>query len=256
MNRFAPLVLLVAALLAQFAAGGALAAQPDKKDIEQAAAINTELAVEYLKQGKLAAAREMIDRALRQNPRKAETQMTAGLVYDRLGEDKKALAFFNEAARLGKDNPDVLNNVAVYLCRKGERRRGEDLFQKAAASPLYKTPAVAMTNAGRCAREDGRPKDAEQYFRKALGYRAEQTDALLALAEVTHEQSNDLQARAFLQRYLAVAPPSAATLLLGYRIETALGDPVAASQYAARLNREFARSSEAETLSREQAAHP
>ena len=63
MNRFAPLVLLVAALLAQFAAGGALAAQPDKKDIEQAAAINTELAVEYLKQGKLAAARASFEQA-------------------------------------------------------------------------------------------------------------------------------------------------------------------------------------------------
>ncbi len=228
----------------------------DRQSIEQAAAINTQLAVEYLKQNNLKAARTVIDKALKQNPRTAETQMTAGLVYDRFGEDNKALAFYNEAARLGKDNPEVLNNVAVYLCRKGERKRGEELFQRAAASPLYKTPAVAMTNAGQCALEDGRPKDAEQYFRKALTFRPDQPDTLLALAGVTHDQGNNLQARAFLQRYLAVAQPAAATLLLGYRIETALGDPVAAGQYATRLNREFADSTEAAALLQEQGAHP
>ena len=53
---------------------------------------------------------------------------------------------------------------------------------------------------------------------------AEQPDALLQLAELTHELGNDMQARAFLQRYLAVAPATAPTLLLGYRIERALGD--------------------------------
>jgi type IV pilus assembly protein PilF len=182
--------------------------------------------------------------------------MTAGMVYDRLGEDKKALAYYNEAAKLAKDNPDVINNVAVYLCRKGERKRGEELFQKAATSPLYKTPAVAYTNAGRCARADGRPQDAEQYFRKALTFRADQPDALQQLAEVTHEQGNDLQSRAFLQRYLAVAPASASMLLLGVRVETALGDPAAAAEYSKRLTRDFANSNEAAAVLQEQGARP
>lgn len=228
----------------------------DKQSREQAAAINTQLAVEYLKQNNLQAARSVIDKALKQNPRTADTQMTAGLVYDRYGDDKKALAFFNEAAKLGKDNPDVLNNVAVYLCRKGERKRGEDLFQKAAASPLYKTPAVAYTNAGRCARADGRPADAEKYFRKALSLRPDQTDALLQLAEVTHEQGNNLQSRAFLQRYLAAARPSSGTLMLGYRVETALGDPAAAADYAERLKKQFPDSTEAAAVLQEQGAKP
>jgi len=256
MKRIVLVLALVSGLAAPVVATRAQSNRTDKQSIEQAAAINTQLAIEYLKQNNLQAAREKIDKALKQHARTAETQMAAGLVYDRLGDDRKALAYFNEAAKLGKDNPDVLNNVAVYLCRKGDRKRGEQLFQKAASSPLYKTPAVAYTNAGRCAREDGRPKDAEQYFRKALGYEKEQPDALLQLAEVTHELGNNLHARAFLQRYLAVAPAAASTLLLGYRVETALGDPVAAADYAQRLNRQFPASEEAAAMLQEQGAHP
>jgi type IV pilus assembly protein PilF len=52
----------------------------------KAAAVNTQLALTYMKQGELQAAREKIDKALQQNPRTADTQMAAGFVYDRLGE--------------------------------------------------------------------------------------------------------------------------------------------------------------------------
>lgn len=244
---------------------GLLAASPralassepgDKASLQQAAEINTQLALEYLRQGKLEAAQEKIDKSLKQNPHTAETQMAAGFVYDRLGDHKKALAYFDQAAKLGKDNPDVINNVAVFLCRNGDRKRGEEYFLKAATSPLYKTPAVAYTNAGRCAREDSRPKDAEQYFRKALTFQADQPDALLQLAEVTHELGNNMQSRAFLQRYLAVAPATASTLLLGNRVERALGARDQAADYANRLLRDFPTSDEAATLQQEQGGKP
>ena len=228
----------------------------DRQSIEQAAAINTQLGLEYMRQGNLEAARDKIEKALRQNPHTAQTQMAAGFLYDRLGDDRKALAHYDQAGKLGKDNPDIVNNVAVYLCRKGDRKRGEQYFLKAADSALYKTPEVAYTNAGRCAREDGRPKDAELYFRKALTYQADQPDALLQLAEVTHESGSNMQARAFLQRYFAVAPATASTLLLGNRIERALGDNAHAAEYANRLTSEFASSQEAGLLLGEQSAKP
>ena len=228
----------------------------DRQSLEEAAAINTQLGLEYMKQGNLEAARDKIEKALKQNPRTAETQMAAGFLYDRLGNERKALSHYEEAAKLGKDNPDIVNNVAVYLCRKGDRKRGEEYFLKAANNALYKTPEVAYTNAGRCARADDRPKDAEQYFRKALTYKAEQPDALLQLAELTHETGNNMQARAFLQRYFAVAPATAASLLLGSRIERALGDNAHAAEYENRLTSEFSRSPEAAELLGEQSGRP
>jgi type IV pilus assembly protein PilF len=223
---------------------------------EQAARINAELAITYMKQGNLQAARDKIDRALKQNPRTADTQMAAGFVYDRLGQDKKAAGHFDQAVKLAEDNPDVLNNAAVYMCRKGDKKRGEAYFLQAAASPLYKTPEVAYLNAGQCARADGRPKEAEQYFRQALVIKPDMQEPLLQLADVLHHSGSNLQARAFLQRYTAVASPTASVLWLGYRIETALGDSSAAQEYGRRLKADFAVSTEAGLLLDAEKAKP
>jgi len=224
-------------------------AQQTQSDREKAAAINAELAITYMKQDNLRAAREKVDRALEQNPRSVEAQMAAGFVYDRLGEDKKAGGHFERAVKLGgKDNPDALNNAAVFQCRKGDKKRGEELFLQAAVSPLYGTPEVAYANAGHCARADGRPKDAERYFRQALARRPNMPDPLLALADIQHEAGNDMQARAFVQRYHEAAAATAQSVWLGYRVERGAGDAVAAEEYARRLRMEFPTSAEASAL--------
>jgi type IV pilus assembly protein PilF len=240
--------LVVAAAVLSLCAPAA-GAQDKQSDREKAAAINAELAITYLKQDNLRAAREKADRALEQNPRSVEAQMAAGFVYDRLGEDKKAGAHFEQAVKLsGKDNPDVLNNAAVFQCRKGDKKRGEELFLQAAASPLYRMPEVAFANAGHCARADGRPKDAERYFRQALARNPNMPDPLLSLADIQHAAGNDLQARAFVQRYHEAAPATAESVWLGYRIERGAGDAAAAEEYARRLRMEFPTSAEAAQL--------
>jgi type IV pilus assembly protein PilF len=224
-------------------------AQEKQSDREKAAAINAELAITYMKQDNLRAAREKADKALEQNSRSPEVQMAAGFVYDRLGEDKKAGAHFEQAVKLGgNDNPDVLNNAAVFQCRKGSKKRGEELFLQAAASPLYRMPEVAFANAGHCARDDGRPKDAERYFRQALARNPKMPDPLLSLADLQHATGNDMQARAFVQRYHEAAPATAQSVWLGYRIERGAGDAAAAEEYARRLRMEFPTSAEAAQL--------
>src|SRR5690606_1569014 len=190
-------------------------AQQKQSDREKAAAINAELAITYMKQDNLRAAREKADKALEQNSRSPEVQMAAGFVYDRLGEDRKAGGHFEQAVKLvGKDNPDVLNNAAVFQCRKGNRARGVELFLQAAASPLYRTPEVAYANAGQCARADGRAEEAERYYRQALAIRPKLTDPLLQLAGLSQEAGNGMQARAFVQRYHDAASATAASLWL------------------------------------------
>jgi type IV pilus assembly protein PilF len=246
--------LLLLALLAALAAPGAWSMDRAKR--EQAAKINAELAITYMKQDNLQAAREKIERALEQDPRTADTQMTAGFIYDRLGQDKKAAEHYEQAVKLAKDDPDVLNNAAVYMCRKGDRKRGEGYFLQAAASALYRTPEVAYMNAGQCARADGRPKDAEKYFRQALVTRPNMPDPLLQLADLMHQSGNNLQARAFLQRYTAAVSPGSDVLWLGYRVETALGDGAAAQEYARRLKTDFAVSPETGLLLEAEKARP
>ncbi len=231
-------------------------AQETKENREQAAAINTELAIAYMREENLAAARDKIEKALAQNANTARTQMVAGFVYDRLGDKRKAKHHYDQAVKLAKGDPDVMNNAGAYFCRVGEYKRGEQLLLQAAGSALYRTPDVAYGNAGRCARSDGRPKDAEQYFRKALKINPKQGDALWQMAEIAQGQGNGLQARAFLERYDAVAPSTAATLWLGRSIELGLGDTAQAANYARRLREEFPTSEEAAKLFEEERKQP
>jgi type IV pilus assembly protein PilF len=249
-------VLLALAALAVPRAGWV--AEPGSREaIDQAAAVNTELALAYMREGNLKAAREKIDKALRQNARTANTQMAAGFIYDKLGEKRKAMSHFEQAVKLGgKDNPDVVANAAVYFCMNGEPKRGEQYMLQAAASPLNARPDVAYANAGRCARGDGRPKDAEQSFRKALAINPKQPEALIQMAELAQAGGNGLQARAFLERYTAVAPVTAGTLWLGRNIELGLGDAAQAARYAQRLKNEFPSSEETAQLFEAERAKP
>lgn len=234
--------------LALLVAAAAAPAQENQVDKHKAAEANAQLALAYIQQGDLTTAREKVEKALEQDPHTATTQLAAAFLYDRLGETKKAESHFDEALKLSRDDPNVMNSYAAFLCLKGDRKRGETMLLQAAASPLNRAPEVAYANAGRCARADGRPKDAETYFRKALSYKADQQDALFEMAELEHELGNDLQARAFLERYASTAAISAASLWLAYRIERGLGDREQAAVYAERLKRDYPMSAEMSAL--------
>lgn len=249
-------VLVAASLLVLSLGSVARAGEGDltRKQREEAAQANTQLALAYMREGDLSTARDKLEKALEQYPDTAQTQMAAGFLYDRLGEDKKADAAFQRAMKLSRNDPIVLNNYAAFLCRKGDKKEGEAYFLQAAVNPLYRTPEVAYSNAGRCARADGRPQDAEKYFRKALTYKEDQLDALFQMADLEHELGNDLQARAFLQRYESTAPVSAASLWLAYRIERGLGDYEQAKRAADRLKKDFPTSPEMDLLTQSERA--
>ena len=239
---------VLALLGVSFAAHSAEEIKLNRKQREEAAEANTQLALAYMREGDLATARAKLERALGQYPDTATTQMAAGFLYDRLGETKRANDHFERALKLSKDDPNVMNNYAAFLCRKGDKKQGEQYFLQAAASALYPTPEFAYLNAGQCARADGRPKDAERNFREALNIKPNLGDALYQLGDLLHTTGNDLQARAFVQRYHEVAPASASSLWLGYSVESKLGDEAAAGEYARRLRSEFAMSTEAGRL--------
>ena len=225
-----------------------VAAQDNADAAADAARINARLGIEYMKQGQLAIARDKIEKALQQNPRDPGVQISGGLLYEQLREPKEAERHYRQALRLEPDNPEAQNALGAFLCRNGQAKQGEAMFVEAARNPLYRTPEVAYTNAGVCARRNGRLDKSEEYLRLAITQRAQYSEALLQMAGVSFERGNYLQSRAFLQRYLAVGRGGADVLLLGHQVEKALGDPDAAADYANRLRREFPDSPEARIL--------
>lgn len=233
--------------------GCCLAACSSNTDFKKAspavtAATNVQLAIEYLKLGKLANSRDFIDRALSEDPGSADVQMTAGLVYERLNDMPKAERAYSAGYRLGKADPNIQNTYAGFLCRTGKAVAGEKLFAEIARNPLYQTPEVALINAGVCLRGTGDVVDAERYFNRALAIRPNLPEAMLQLGNIAFDRGDAAEALDIVQRYLAVNPPTAEVLWLGFRAQRKLGDATAAAGYARRVQTEFPNSEQAQTM--------
>jgi type IV pilus assembly protein PilF len=246
MNRIGRIWVGVLALAATLAGcAGSSGQLGPKAPPEKAAATNMQLAIEYMKINKLAAARDFAERALKEDPGNANVQFTAGLVYERLQDMPKAEKAFGAAARIGKNDPNIQNAYAGFLCRTGKPQAGEKLFAEVARDPLYQTPEVALVNAGVCVRGTGDMVDAQRYFKRALAIRPNMPEALLQLGNVAIDQGDGAEALDYVQRYLAVNPPTPEVLWLGFRAQRKLGDNSAAAGFARRVQTEFPNSEQA-----------
>jgi type IV pilus assembly protein PilF len=214
----------------------------------EAAATNMQLAIEYMKLGKLTDSRLFIERALKQDPNSANVQLTAGLVYERLNEMPQAEKGYAAAAHLGARDPNIQNNYAGFLCRTGRAAAGEKLFNEVAVNPAYQTPEVALVNAGVCVRSGGDAVDAQRYFSRALAIRPNMPEALLQMGDLAIERGDGAESLDFVQRYLAVNPATPEVLWLGFRAQRKLGDSTAAAGFARRVQSEFPNSSQAQLL--------
>jgi type IV pilus assembly protein PilF len=231
---------LIAAMLACVVSACTTTPQPrSTPQPDRASDINLELGIDYYRKGNLSAAKEKIDRAVEQNPRNAKAQAAAGLLYDRLNDPRKSEAHFEKALALDPGNPDMLNNYAVILCKRGKQAKGEKYFVQAAGNPLYKTPEVAYLNAGNCMRSSGNLDEAEKNYRKALTTRPRFAEALYQMADLEYQKRNYLSARGFIERYMEAGKTNSSILWLALEIERGLGNNAGVSNYAQRLKSEY-----------------
>lgn len=217
-------------------------------DPVEAARANVRLAVAYMHRREYEVAMAKLQRALEQDPKNADAHTTLGVLYETLGERKKAGTHYREAVHLAPDDPNAHNNYGTWLCQDGRLKQAQKEFTKAAESPFYKTPQVALTNAGSCAMRDGEVARAEQYFRRALAVDEAYPDALYQMASLKYQQGDYMSARAFVQRYLSIARANAESLALAIRIENALGVDDAAWEYTSELIADFPDSPQARAI--------
>ena len=250
--RAPPLLIAAGVCFVAFAAGCAPKAvndvNPNTTSPTDAAAFNVQLGLAYLEQGNIEVARDKLERALSQNPRDPSVHTAVALLYDRLGEDRKAEQHFDTALHMRPNDPTVQNYFGVFLCKRRHYDAGEKMLKKAAASPLYQTPEVALNNAGVCVRNAGRLDAAEDYFRQATGLRPQFAEGWLQLAEVNFQRGKYPAARECLQRHLNLVRVSSTALWLALRIERAAGNAQQAEVYGRRLKTEFPNADETRLL--------
>lgn len=235
--------LLAAGLLTACVSNGGSAA-----DDKTAAEANMQLGVAYLRQGNLPVAKDKLERALQQNPRSASVHSAMALLHERLGDDAKADAEYRAALGIAANEPEVQNNYAVFLCRKGRVGEGVKRFEQAAINPLYRTPWVAYTNAGVCLRGAGSDGDAQQLFNKALQARPDYGEAVFQLADLDLMQKRASAAYQRVDAFLARNPATPDLLLVGWRAARAAGDTPNAQRLARRLQTEYPASEQAKAV--------
>ncbi|NII10939.1 type IV pilus biogenesis/stability protein PilW [Oleiagrimonas sp. C23AA] len=215
---------------------------------ENAARIHTELGQQYLQRGELKVALEKLKMALQFDDDYVPAHTVIAVLYARIGENAKAEQHYRRANQLEPKSGATNNNLGVFLCREGKVAESLPYFKQALADPFYQTPDAAWSNAGICERKLPDAVTAEKDFRKALSLNPHNADALYNLADMLLAQGKPFPASAFLQRFDALGRPTPASLALGYRIETRLGNAEDAQSYARRLKSKFPDSPQAQNL--------
>ena len=217
---------------------------------DAAAKTNIQLGIAYLQQGQYAVAREKLERSLKQNPKDPDVHTGLGLLYDRTGEPKLADKHYREALRLAPENPDVSNNYAIYLCKGGRVDNGVERFTAVAANKYYRTPEVALTNAGACLRGAKRFDEAEQKYLAAIKARPDYSEATVQLATLHMDRGQLPEARKVVDAYLGAFRPKADVLFTAVSVARAAKDRMSEEKFSRTLRLEFPDSAQARALKR------
>jgi type IV pilus assembly protein PilF len=212
---------------------------------DDAAEQNYRLGAQYFKNGSYELARDRLQRAIGYDSSMASAHSMLALTHDQLGNTRLAAESFNRAVRLAPKDHNIRNAYAVFLCGQSNYDEAQKQFDRAIKARENDNPEVMMTNAGVCMAKKPDLALAERYFRQALERRQSYGEALLQLAALKHRTDDNLSARAFLQRYLAVNAATAIVLDLAIQIEIKLGNDRAATNYLNQLLRDFPDSPEA-----------
>jgi len=215
---------------------------------EELAEINLELGVRYISMGMLSVAKKKLETALDQDPKNAGIYNAFGVLYERLQQNEIALEYYKKAMSLDANNFSIKNNYGRYLCESGDFQTGMEYLKAALAMPFNNRKWLAHTNVGICELKIGKQQLAEDNFRHALQLNKGFSPALFEMQKISYRTGKYMSARAFLERYLAVAKHTPETLWYGVQTERALGNQELSEKYREKLFSQFPASKEAQQL--------
>lgn len=214
----------------------------------QAAELNVQMGIGYLREGNLAIAKEKLDRAREEDSDAKDIHGATALLDERLGDEKGADKEYREQLKATPNDPSQLNNYAVFLCSHGHTDEGVRYFEKAATNPLYQTPWAAYTNAGVCLRAGHRDSDAAVRFSRALQSNPNYAEAVFQASDLDWTLHQYTNARLRIDLYMRNTGATPDLLLLGWRIAQSQNDAAGQQRYAARLTQEFPNSDQARAV--------
>lgn len=192
-------------------------------------------ATDYFQRGEYDQSERYLKQALRIPSAAADANTLLGMIADARGRNAEAGKYYEAATVAAPNGAPYANNYGKWLCANGRPADSLVWFERALGNPTYTTPVASLSNAGECAQLAGQSDRAERYWRAALGMDPKALPALAGMARLEFMRGNYLDARAFSERWLALAPADPAGLRLAADTEQKLGDNAAASRYLSRL---------------------
>jgi type IV pilus assembly protein PilF len=211
---------------------------------------HTDLAAAYYQRGNLGVALEELRIATTADPSYAPAHNLLGLVHMDLREESLAAESFQRALSLAPNDGDINHNYGLFLCHTKREPDSIKYFMQAIKNPLYSTPARSYSAAGVCTLRTGQPKEAEEYFVRALRLQPDDPQALINLGQIRYKQGRMDEARRLVAQYNKLDAGDAESLWLALRIERKSGQRVAEQSFANQLRRRFPGSPEYQALQR------
>jgi type IV pilus assembly protein PilF len=210
--------------------------------------LRAELAAGYYERGQMDVALQELAEAVKLDPANPKIYNVYGLVYATMGQDTDAARNFRKALELAPNDSEFRQNWGWYLCTHGQAREAIPEFEMAARNPLYKTPEIALINAGRCATSLGENQRAEVFFKRALGVSPGNPQAAFSLSQLAYKEGRLAEARALMKPVMLQNNPTPDALALGACIERKLGDRSAEASYISQLRNRYPDSAEARSI--------
>ena len=212
------------------------------------AILHVDLGAGYYERGQMDVALEELNEAAKLDPNNARIYNIYGLVYTMLGENPKAEQNFQRALSLAPQDSDIRHNWGWYLCSNGRPRESIPEFEMALRNPLYKTPEIALVNAGRCSVAFGDTAGAEVFFRRAVAGAPNNAGANYGLALIAYRAGRLDEARGFARRLTQQPASAPEALYLGMCIEKKAGDRGAELSYVSQLRNRYPDSAETKAI--------
>ncbi len=217
---------LALALARALALGQAVACGPTAKDIETAQ-VHYDLGVNAMEvsHDPQSALRELRI-AEQANPGMADVHTALGLVYAQmLQRPEEAIAEYKVALKLEPTNGEAANNYGTALIDLGRYGEAAELFRRALANDLYRTPFIARGNLGWALYKQGDVAGGIANLKQAIQLNTDYCQGYRSLGMIASDQGQLDEATAQFTAYVKHCPTMAEAHLRLGMVLLKLGKP-------------------------------
>lgn len=158
------------------------------------------LAISQVEQQRFAPALENVKRLVQFNPGNIRVLMLQGFIFERVGDNEKALATYQEVLKLQPDNSEAKRHVATLLAEKGKSKDATEMLEELAKRNPF--DSSVLLELGKTQRDQKKYGEAIATFRSAAKVDPENIEISYWLAATLADTGQREEALAILKKVL------------------------------------------------------